>query len=103
MLRRLILTLTLAFLFGLGQQGALVHQLSHLDDLAPVSHQQDSKSAHSVCDQCLAYSTLAHALASTYFSPPSAQPAFALFADNTLFSFSLTPSAYQARAPPQFI
>jgi hypothetical protein len=102
MLRRLILTLTLAFLFGLGQQGALVHQLSHVDDLAPASQQQD-KSAHSVCDQCLAYSTLAHALANPYFSPPLAESLFALFAEQESHAFRLTHVSYQARAPPQFI
>lgn len=102
MLRRLILTLTLVFLFGLGQQGALVHQLSHLDDLAPASQQQD-KSAHSVCDECLSHSVLAFALDApqfrTFIAASTVEPSSYLFAQHV----SRTLPTYQARAPPQFI
>lgn len=102
MLRRLILTLTLAFLFGLGQQGALVHQLSHLDDLAPLSQQQD-KSVHSICDQCLSYSGLAHALGNSEFKPFPPESAFSQHTTPALLHTSRTLPTYQARAPPQFI
>lgn len=102
MLRRLILTLTLAFLFGLGQQGALVHQLSHLDDLAPASQQQD-KSAHSVCDECLSYSGLAHALGTSQFRPFLADHSFELPVYLQAQLSNRTLPTYQARAPPQFI
>jgi len=102
MFRRLILTLTLIFLFGLGQQGAIVHQLSHLDDLASSSHQQD-KSAHSVCDECLSHSVFAFALDVAAY-----KPFFAVFSDTPFVylaaqSASPTLLTYQARAPPLFI
>ena len=102
MVRRLILTFTLVFLFGLGQQGAIVHQLSHLDDLADSSHQQD-KAAHSVCDECLSHSVLAFAIAVDPFKLPVADaglgPCISLVAQTT----SQTLTRYQARAPPPFI
>lgn len=102
MFRRLILTLTLVFLFGLGQQGAIVHQLSHLDDLASSSHQQD-KSAHSVCDECLSHSVLAFALGVDSFKAIIAtsgleQPPYLAAQPD-----SRTLTTYQARAPPLFI
>jgi hypothetical protein len=102
MLRRLILTLTLAFLFGIGQQGALVHQLSHVDDLASSSQQQD-KSAHSVCDKCLSYSALAHALGVQAFQHFQPANSFTLHAHAQAHHTSLAPPFYRARAPPQFI
>jgi hypothetical protein len=102
MLRRLILTLTLVFLFGLGQQGAIVHQLSHLDDLASSSHQQD-KSAHSVCDECLSHSVIAFALDVAPFKPFIAASAAEPFFYLAVQSANPTLLSYQARAPPLFI
>src|SRR5688572_18418397 len=102
MFRRLILTLTLAFLFGLGQQGVIAHQISHLDDLAPLSQKQD-QSAHSVCDQCLAYSALAHASGASPFVLSVSQPAFVPIEYQALNHSGLTLRPYQARAPPKFI
>ena len=102
MLRRLILTLTLAFLFGLGQQGVIAHQISHLDDLAPLSQQQD-QTAHSVCDQCLAHSALAHALGGSYLSFAISRPEFIPSEHQAVNHSRLALSSYQARAPPRFI
>jgi hypothetical protein len=102
MLRRLILTLTLAFLFGLGQQGVLVHPLSHLDDLASSSQQQD-KSAHSVCDECLSHSVLAFVLDVAPFQAFAAQSGFEPHIHLAALPASHTPLSYQARAPPLFI
>lgn len=102
MLRRLILTLTLVFLFGLGQQGALVHQLSHVDELASSSQQQD-KSSHSVCDECLSYSALAFALNVDVFQHFQPAQSFTLHAYSQAQNTSLAPTFYRARAPPQFI
>jgi len=102
MIRRLILTLTLAFLFGLGQQGAIVHQLSHLDDLASSSHQQD-KSAHSVCDECLSHSVIVFALDVAPFKPLIGKQGVEPFIYLAAQAASPPLHTYQARAPPQFI
>jgi hypothetical protein len=59
MLRRLLLILSLIFLFGLGQQGAAVHAISHLADGQQRESQQDKKAHHlSFCDKCVAYAAL---------------------------------------------
>lgn len=102
MFRRLILTLTLAFLFGLSQQGVIAHQISHLDDLAPLSQQQD-QTAHSVCDQCLSHSGLAYALGVDHFAFALSKTGFEQTGYQVADHSRLTPSSYQARAPPQFI
>ena len=102
MFRRLILTLTLAFLFGIGQQGVIAHQISHLDDLAPASHQQD-KSAHSVCDECVGHSALAFAIGVAQFKPYIAKSSFEPLSYLVVQSSSRTLPTYLARAPPQFI
>lgn len=102
MFRRLILTLTLVFLFGLGQQGVIAHQISHLDDLAPHSQQQD-QTAHSVCDQCLHFSGLAYALVASQFFSVVSKPGFEQPAYEVANRSSLTLPSYHARAPPQFV
>lgn len=103
MLRRLILTFALALVFGLGQIGAAVHEISHYADLSPASQKQKQDQApHSeVCGQCLTYSSLANALSVSHFIPPALAAGFeaALFNAGSYQSSTLTP--YSARAPPQ--
>jgi hypothetical protein len=102
MLRRLILTITLAFLFGLGQQGALVHQFSHLEELAPLSQQQD-KGAHSVCDECIAYGGIAYAIHTAQFEFPLPPALFEKSSHQAAASLSSAVAPYLARAPPLFV
>ena len=103
MLRRLMLTFALALVFGLGQMGAIVHEISHYADLSPASQKQKQDQApHSeVCGQCLSYSSLANALGVGYFTPPTLSVAFEaiVFKTSSHHSPALTP--YSARAPPQ--
>lgn len=101
MLRRLILTFTLALVFGLGSMGAAVHEISHYADLSPTSQKQDQTPHSPVCDQCLSYSNLANALGVSYFIPPTLAADFetALFNARSHDSPALTP--YSARAPPK--
>ena len=100
MLRRLILAFTLALVFGLGQMGAAVHELSHYADLNLTSQKQDQAPHSPVCDQCLSYSNLANALGVSYFTPPTLAAGFesALFSASSHDSPTLAP--YSARAPP---
>ncbi len=101
MLRRLILTFALTLVFGLGQMGATVHEISHYADLNPASQKQDQAPHSPVCDQCLSYSNLANALGVSCFTPPALTAGFepALFSTSSHDSLILTP--YSARAPPQ--
>jgi hypothetical protein len=49
-LRHFGFLLCLAFAFAIGQQGAVLHALSHATD--QVQHKGDSKPAKLACDQC---------------------------------------------------
>jgi hypothetical protein len=62
MLRRLLLIFSLISVFGLGQQGAAAHAISHWADEQNQS-QQDKKDHHlSFCDKCVVYAALDSAL-----------------------------------------
>lgn len=101
MLRRLLLSLCFAFVFGLGQHGAAVHAISHLADEQQRGSQQDQKSHHlSFCDQCAAYAALDSAVDAD--TPHAAllsgtTDLFALGERRQLSSHALH---YSARAPP---
>ena len=68
MLRRSICTIALALIFGLSQQGALVHEISHIKDYSGNTSQSDDDhdagSDHKTapghfCAICAAFSALA--------------------------------------------
>lgn len=99
MLRRLFLTLTLALLFGLGQQGAATHAISHLADGQP--ERQQHKSDHApLCDKCVVYAGLASAMTSQVFALPPATHIHTVSVDQTLRAGSALHLPYSARAPP---
>lgn len=100
MLRRLIFTFALVLLFGLGQQGAIVHEISHYSDLTPLSQKQD-KAPHA-CEQCLSFSGLANAIGASYFTPDLLAASFELALLSAQNHDSLTLPSYSARAPPRF-
>lgn len=99
MLRRMILVLTLALLFGTGQQGALMHAVTHLAD-AQEQQQQDKKHSTSACEQCVAYAKLAGAVPSTAFAIPAAPATYIAASQPLLNAQSIAYRAYSARAPP---
>lgn len=99
MLRRLLLTLTLALLFGLGQQGAATHAISHLADWQ--QDQQQDKSGHApVCDKCVVYAELASALAGSVFTPPPIPQVHTVHVPLWVHADSTLHFPYAARAPP---
>lgn len=103
MLRRLFLILTLALLFGLGQQGAAVHAISHFAESQGES-QQDKKAPHlSFCDKCMVYASLGNALGShaQVFAAPASQPA--PFATSSVQRCTNPTLYYAARAPPRLV
>lgn len=99
MLRRMLLIFTLAFLFGLGQQGAAMHAIAHYAD---VQEQQQDKKTHSTaaCEQCAAYANLAGAVPSSTFVLPSVTGRHVIVATHTFAADSFYLLAYSARAPP---
>ena len=100
MLRRLILTFMLALLFGLGQQGAVVHEISHFADINSSSQQQDKAPHSPLCEKCLSYSGLASALGVSYFMPPTMAAGFEPYVYYSSTRLGLTSAVYSARAPP---
>lgn len=101
MLRRLILTFALALLFGLGQQGVIVHEISHYADLVPQSQKQDKAPHSPVCEQCLSHSALANALDTGELSLVLLNSVHeAILQANASTHSNLPLHAYSARAPP---
>lgn len=101
MLRRLLLILSLVFLFGLGQQGAAVHAISHFADERGES-QQDKKAPHlSFCDKCMVYASLGNAVGSHHqvFAVSASHPA--PFIESGIRRCSELTLHYAARAPPR--
>ena len=101
MLSRVILTFALALLFGLGQQGAMVHEISHYADLVPLSHRQDKAPHSPVCDKCLVYGELANALTVSHFSPVLLATVYEPIQYTAATHLNPPLYAYSARAPPQ--
>lgn len=100
MLRRLFLILSLALLFGLGQQGVAVHAISHLADEQQESP-QDQKSHHlTFCDQCAAYAALDSAVGASApgFAAQTVDPIH--FSTGEIHRRSSHTRHYAARAPP---
>lgn len=101
MLRRMLLIFTLAFLFGLGQQGAAMHAISHHAD---GQEQQQDKKTHSTaaCEQCVVYANLASAVPSSTFVLPPVMGGHVIIATHPVATDSFYLLAYSARAPPVF-
>jgi hypothetical protein len=57
MFNRLILILSLVFLFGFGQQAAVVHAVSHLADVQESSPHKQLPHSQS-CEKCVVYAQL---------------------------------------------
>jgi hypothetical protein len=105
MLRRLIPTLALALMFGLSQQGAVLHELSHLDDINPSSQRQDKdgKAPHShFCEKCVSFSALTGAVGVHYVAPSLLATSFESCGYRSSSYSALTFLSYAARAPPAF-
>ena len=100
MLRRVILTFALALLFGLGQQGAVVHEISHYADISSSSQQQDKAPHSPLCEKCLSYSGMASALGVSHYMPPTLAAGFEPYTYHSSNHLSHTSAAYSARAPP---
>lgn len=100
MLRRLLFTFVLIFLFGFGQQAALTHAVGHIADLQ--QHDPSPEKSHHApaCDKCVSYAELGHVLGSTAFSLPDIASVFQTHATPVIHAGFVSCSPYSARAPP---
>jgi hypothetical protein len=104
MLRRLLLILSLVFLFGLSQQGAAVHAISHLADGQQSESQQDKKAHHlSFCDKCVAYAALDSVAGTNQIAFGSLDGHQVLFIASETQRLSTNTPYYAARAPPTLV
>ena len=103
MLRRFFLILSLALLFGLGQQGAAVHAISHFAD-AQGESQQDKKAPHlSFCDKCVVYAALDSAISGHAQNFVATAAPRSSFAASGVCHVSRLALHYAARAPPTLV
>jgi hypothetical protein len=102
MLRRLLLIFSLISVFGLGQQGAAAHAISHWAD--EQNQSQDKKDHHfSFCDKCVVYAALDSAADSSPITfDPQAADQIHFIAGNT-HRVSRHVHHYSARAPPRLV
>ncbi|PKO91062.1 MAG: hypothetical protein CVU15_11715 [Betaproteobacteria bacterium HGW-Betaproteobacteria-1] len=104
MLHRIVLAFALTFLLGFGQQSALLHEVSHLADLDPLSQQQDQTAQHAAnCEHCLSISHFSGTIPSSFhfdFDQQSIEEHAISGGRYYIPEFSQT---YAARAPPLLI
>ncbi|MCB5188274.1 hypothetical protein LG200_09715 [Methylobacillus caricis] len=100
MLRKFFLSYVLSICLLLSQQGALAHQISHLEDYAPYSEPQKQSPHSPFCEKCLNYGSLDSAVTAFQAEPP-------VFIDNCTADNQQAHSlphdslaAYSSRAPP---
>lgn len=100
MFRRIFLVLTLALLFGLGQQGAAVHAISHLADWQQNQQQPDKGQHETPCDKCVVYAELGNAVGSQPVVPPILERSYQQHDHYQLRAGHASSHPYCARAPP---
>ncbi len=104
MLHRLIFAFTLIASFVFAQVGAITHEISHYtsnyNSTTSQSKSQDSLPHHQVCEKCLSYAELGHAINSADTNLPIIEAShYYLVRHLPSFSYS-KPATYRARAPP---
>lgn len=102
MLKRAMIIFLLPLLFIFSQQGAITHEISHYGESAPLTQSKDSSKHSSICDKCMSYGELAHALgtSSVHFTTIKQVviQTFDCFELATHYFFY----PYLARAPPTY-
>jgi len=103
MLHRIIFAFTLIVSFGIAQVGAITHEISHYSNATSQSKSQDSLPHNQVCEKCISYAELGHAVNSTdSHLPRIANSHYYLPRYSASFSYT-KPSTYLARAPPYLV
>ncbi|HQR50455.1 MAG TPA: hypothetical protein PKW44_02315 [Methylophilaceae bacterium] len=100
MMRRIFLVFTLALLFGLGQQGAAVHAVSHLADWQQSQQQPDKGQHKSTCDKCVAYAQLGGAVGSQHVLLLAPEHSYHRHTPRAVHAGFSSSHPYSARAPP---
>ena len=106
-MRKLLLTFVLPLILLFSQQGAVVHELSHLTDAVARAAAGEGSSGHQAsdlqCEACLAFAHLAGAV-TAHVVPPALLSFSFQVPDNESPAFSAAdaPTA-RSRGPPTFL
>lgn len=116
MLHRLLLTFSLVILFGLGQIGAVTHEISHYaeasaksqpqnsNDNAEKSTPKNSSTTHShTCEKCVGYAELSGAISSSHIALLPVVAETLLSTEQLQRFIASKPLTYSARAPPNLV
>jgi hypothetical protein len=101
--KRLSLSLLLAFFLLFAQQGVTRHAISHLGETPYPSSQEKQLPHQTACDLCGAYASLSSAATSSGFLLPATWIDLPENSASIDFVSSSTPQSYLARAPPSFV
>jgi hypothetical protein len=100
MFQRIFVSLSLILMFAIAQTGAVLHEISHYADITAPVKQQDKAPHSAICDKCISYGELAHALDSSFSAQPIIVAVHVEFlSPSYAYTQTLLP-AYAARAPP---
>jgi hypothetical protein len=100
MLKRIFVSLSLILMFAIAQTGAVLHEISHYTDIKAPVKQQDKAPHSPICDKCVSYGELAHALDSNFSAPPVIVAVHVVFVSPSYAYTQTLFQAYAARAPP---
>jgi len=106
-MRKLLLTLVLPLILLFSQQGAVVHELSHLTDAVAVAAGGPGASGHPggdlQCQACLAFAHLAGAAAAHVAHPALLSFGFAVPANEAPAFIAADAPAARSRGPPTLL
>lgn len=100
MLHKFLASLSLIFMFAFAQTGAVLHEISHYSDITTPLKEQDKAPHSPICDKCISYGELGHALDSSFATPSVVVAVQALFVSQFYTYAQPLRRAYAARAPP---
>jgi len=106
MLQKMLISLSLALLLSIGQQGAVLHELSHVSGIealsadATLAPEQDQAPHSSACEKCLGYAGLGHSITTAITNIPVVSGEANASPDTYHTYQPIQLRAYTARAPP---
>ena len=106
-MRKLLLTLVLPLVLLFSQQGAVVHELSHLTDAVARAAAGGDASGHQAgdlqCEACLAFAHLAGVATATVAHPALLSFSFAIPANEAPVFIAADAPTARSRGPPTFL
>ena len=106
-MRKLLLSLLLPFVFLLSQQGAVMHEISHLAELTSGGANGPGSTGHQPgdlqCEACLAFAHLAGAVTAHVVPPALLSFSFRVPANEAPAFIAADAPTARSRGPPTFL